>query len=193
MSKDPQMRAPFPRCSLLHALAVNDTVMRAPAVPDHVVAALRRWTTPLGLPISQPYRSNTKALIRTVANSIAMEAFDSLPVARQKQKSALPPNFVHSLDATHLMMTAIECNRRGLAFAGVHDSYWTHAGDVDVARDVLRAQFVKLYTQPLLRNLRDELVEANPYIYAGDKATLEVPPQGDLDIHLVANATYFFN
>lgn len=145
----------------------------------------------MGLPISQPYRNKSKSLVRTVANSIALEAFDQLPVAKQKQKTALPPNFVHSLDATHLMMTALACHERGLAFAGVHDSYWTHAGNVDTCRDVLRDNFVTLYSEPLLRNMRDELQAAHPHIYP--HGSLDTPPQGDLDITRVRNSTYFFN
>ena len=34
---------------------------------------------------------------------------DLLPVSIQKQCSAFPPNFVHSLDATHMLMTANDC------------------------------------------------------------------------------------
>ena len=30
-----------------------------------------------------------------------------------KQASAFPPNFIHSLDATHMMLTALECRVRG--------------------------------------------------------------------------------
>lgn len=29
-----------------------------------------------------------------------------------KQATAFPPNFVHSLDATHMMLTALECRVR---------------------------------------------------------------------------------
>ena len=36
----------------------------------------------------------------------------------QRQKSAFPPNFVHSLDSTHMMMTAVACGEAGLLFAG---------------------------------------------------------------------------
>ena len=32
-----------------------------------------------------------------------------LVVNSVKQASAFPPNFIHSLDATHMMMTALEC------------------------------------------------------------------------------------
>lgn len=39
-----------------------------------------------------------------------MQQLDCLgPVNSQKQASAFPPNFVHSLDATHMMLTALEC------------------------------------------------------------------------------------
>ena len=31
-------------------------------------------------------------------------------VNAMKQASAFPPNFVHSLDATHMMLTALECD-----------------------------------------------------------------------------------
>lgn len=47
-----------------------------------------------------------------------------------KQGSAFPPNFVHSLDSAHMMMTANACRRDGVTFASVHDSYWTHAAYV---------------------------------------------------------------
>ena len=45
----------------------------------------------------------------------------------------------------------------GIAFTAVHDSYWTHARDVDVMNDALRQCFVDLYSQPILEDLRDNL------------------------------------
>jgi DNA-directed RNA polymerase len=68
------------------------------------------WTTPLGLPIVQPYR---KAKRRQVATSIQTVYISdpnaSATVNSIKQASAFPPNFIHSLDATHMMLTALEC------------------------------------------------------------------------------------
>jgi len=40
-------------------------------------------------------------------------------VAVKHQKTAFPPNFVHSLDGSHMMMTAIACKNAGLHFAGL--------------------------------------------------------------------------
>jgi DNA-directed RNA polymerase len=30
-----------------------------------------------------------------------------------------------------MMLTALACRDAGLEYTAVHDSYWTHAGDVD--------------------------------------------------------------
>lgn len=40
-------------------------------------------------------------------------------VAARKQRTAFPPNFVHSLDGSHMMMTALACRDAGLRFAGL--------------------------------------------------------------------------
>jgi len=43
----------------------------------------------------------------------------------------------------------IEC----LGSAGVHDSYWTHACDVDTMNRILREKFVELYNTPILEDV----------------------------------------
>lgn len=37
--------------------------------------------------------------------------------------------------------------------AGVHDSYWTHACDVDLMNQILREKFVELYEIPILEKV----------------------------------------
>lgn len=39
-------------------------------------------------------------------------------VQARKQMTAFSPNFIHSLDGSHMMMTAVACNKAGLSFAG---------------------------------------------------------------------------
>jgi DNA-directed RNA polymerase len=81
------------------------------------------------------------------------------PVDARRQRTAFPSNFVHSLDATHMIMSAIACKNRGLDFATAHDSFWTHARDIDTMNKVLREQFIKLHKQSLMENLRNEFIE----------------------------------
>jgi len=71
------------------------------------------WTTPLGLPIVQPYRKNKKKQVSTSLQSVYISDPNApATVNSMKQASAFPPNFIHSLDATHMMLTALECQVR---------------------------------------------------------------------------------
>ncbi|PWA01722.1 hypothetical protein BB558_002162 [Smittium angustum] len=115
------------------------------------------WTTPLGLTVVQPYR---KFVVRNITSTLqTMSIIDRSipsPVYPNKQKTAFPPNFIHSLDASHMIMSAISCHKKGISFASVHDSYWTHACDVDVMNDVLRTEFVNLHSLNIMDDLKNE-------------------------------------
>ncbi len=86
------------------------------------------------------------------------EQSQTSPVNSMKQSSAFPPNFVHSLDASHMMLTCVTCAANNITFASVHDSYWTHAGDVDEMSRILREAFVRLHSKNIMERLRDELM-----------------------------------
>ncbi|KVI05303.1 DNA-directed RNA polymerase, helix hairpin domain-containing protein [Cynara cardunculus var. scolymus] len=100
------------------------------AMKNHAV----QWTTPLGLPVVQPYRKLGRHLVR------------------------------------------------------VHDSFWTHACDVDQMNTILREKFVELYEAPILENLLESFQKSFP--------KLEFPPlpeRGDFDLKEVLKSPYFFN
>ncbi len=94
---------------------------------EHMTAVI--WTTLLGLPIVQPYRKQHKKQLVTRIQSVFLSDPNKPGEGKQirslrenvyingratvntvKQASAFPPNFVHSLDATHMMLTALECD-----------------------------------------------------------------------------------
>jgi len=71
------------------------------------------WTTPLGLPIVQPYRKTQRKQVATTIQSVYISDPNApATVNSMKQASAFPPNFIHSLDATHMMLSALECQVR---------------------------------------------------------------------------------
>uniref|UniRef100_A0A3P8UQT3 DNA-directed RNA polymerase n=1 Tax=Cynoglossus semilaevis TaxID=244447 RepID=A0A3P8UQT3_CYNSE len=116
-----------------------------------------------------------------------------------KQKNAFPPNFIHSLDSTHMMLTALHCNSAGLTFVSVHDCFWTHAYTVDMMNKVCREQFVNLHSQPILQELSESLLEkyctelqSETYIKLKQHLA-EVPETGNFDLHQVKESTYFFS
>jgi DNA-directed RNA polymerase len=100
------------------------------------------WITPLGLPVHQPY----------VKAERKFDVVCHLPI-RHKQVDAFPPNYVHSLDSVHMMLTTLSCRQRGVTFAAVHDCFWTHASDVDVMNEICREQFINLHKQPIVEDL----------------------------------------
>ncbi|KAL7396271.1 hypothetical protein ABVT39_003255 [Epinephelus coioides] len=166
------------------------------------------WVTPLGLPIIQPYHrtrhqvlKSTIQLINLQINHDAKERPDTV-----KQKNAFPPNFIHSLDSTHMMLTALHCYSAGLTFVSVHDCFWTHALTVDTMNKVCREQFVALHSQPILQDLSNFLLqkycsqlptEAKNKKYQEYSRLMlllaRVPQTGDFDLQQVKESTYFFS
>jgi len=105
-----------------------------------------------------------------------------------KQADGIVAHLVHSLDATHMMLTVNRLLSEGLYhFAMVHDSFGVHAGDIDVLNRALREEFVRIYSEPVLQNFFKELWEAHR-----DVDLPALPPPGNLDIRQVLSSPYFF-
>jgi DNA-directed RNA polymerase len=117
------------------------------------------WTTPLRLPVVQPYRTSKRRQVKTNLQNIALQEPTAIdPVSKRKQLQGFPPNFIHSLDATHMMLSAIKCNEENIAFASIHDSFWTHACDINHLSIVLRDAFVAMHTEDVVGRLRQEFI-----------------------------------
>jgi DNA-directed RNA polymerase len=115
------------------------------------------WTTPLRMPVVQPYRSSSSRSVTTNLQRVTLQepqVWD--PVSKRKQLQAFPPNFIHSLDATHMMLSALKCNEVGLTFASIHDSFWTHACDIEKMSEVLRDAFVAMHSEDVIGRLHEE-------------------------------------
>lgn len=146
------------------------------------------WISPIGLPIVQPYRQKKAATLVTLLQTVTLlNENEDLPIHKTRQVSAFPPNFIHSLDSSHMLLTALEMEKRQLTFSAVHDSFWTHPCDVDEMSTVLRSVFVDLYSQPILENLKETWELRYPGIEFPD-----LPERGTLDLNDVKRAPYFF-
>ena len=115
------------------------------------------WTTPLRMPVVQPYRASPSHVVATNLQriNIAMPS-GADPINKRKQLQGFPPNFIHSLDATHMILSALKCDEAGLTFAAVHDSFWTHAADVDVMNTILRNAFITMHSEDIIGRLAAE-------------------------------------
>lgn len=153
-----------------------------------------RWTTPSGFLAVQDYRDDIGERYdfevmgrryRLTVNQTGTE------LNTRKQALGISPNFVHSLDASHLMRTVLLCAQDGItSFAMIHDSYGVHAGRATELRDNLRAAFVDQYAEPVLEQFRDMLASQLP-----DEMRDKLPPlpvMGSLDLEAVRQSEYFF-
>lgn len=86
-----------------------------------------------------------------------------------------------------MLLTALEMEKRNLTFSAVHDSFWTHACDVDDMNVILREVFVNLYDQPLLEQLKKTWELRYPDIEFPD-----LPEHGSLDLKEIHKSPYFF-
>ena len=90
------------------------------------------------------------------------------------------------------MTTVNRLAAKGLtSFAMIHDSYGTHAADVDLLHTELREAFISIYTEhDVLEEFRSQVVAALP-----EELKEKVPPvpsRGTLDLSLVRDSKYFF-
>jgi DNA-directed RNA polymerase len=153
-----------------------------------------RWTTPDGLPVLQAYPKLLTRRIDLTFNggriqlTVATDTKDELDDNRQI--NAIAPNWVHSMDASHLRATVRKLWDAGMrSFSLIHDSYGTHCSNLDVLAETLREAFVEMYTDnEVLDTFARELQEQLP-----DGAHLPPPPRkGDLDLSLVMDSEFFF-
>ncbi|POS82636.1 hypothetical protein EPUL_006073, partial [Erysiphe pulchra] len=115
------------------------------------------WTSPIGMPVVQPYRTVKGKMVRTTMQSMSLaEPRKNSATNKRKQLQGFPPNFIHSLDASHMILSAIGCDDLGLSFAAVHDSFWTHACDIDTMNSVLREKFIEIHSDDIIGRLAAE-------------------------------------
>lgn len=113
------------------------------------------WTSPLGLPVIQPYTRDNKLR----SNATIQTLYKEKPVNRVKEKNAFSPNFIHSLDSCHMMLTSLNCEKNGITFVSVHDCFWTHPSTVPIMNRICREQFIQLHSQPILEDLAESFYQ----------------------------------
>lgn len=153
------------------------------------------WTTPLGFPVVQPYRRAKGEQVNIwfagerIRLSLRVESRD---VDKKKHALSVAPNYVHSMDATHLMMVVNRLRDAGItrSFAMIHDSFGVHACDVDELHFAIRDEFIKLYSDDQLLRVYQSTLPALP---GAQWENVPVPPEaGDLDLEEVRDADFFF-
>ena len=96
----------------------------------------------------------------------------------------ISPNYIHSLDASHMAKVITEWDGD---FGAVHDSFSTHACNVDDLCTLTKHIFIDMYDYPNYFNMIERSIvnDVNTFI--------EQPILGSLNIQEVTNSDYFFS
>jgi len=146
------------------------------------------WRTPTGFRVVQDIPKTR--VYQSQVCGYWLSFIEDIPgtVNPRASSHAIAPNFVHSLDAAHMMGTVNALVKEGFkSFAMIHDSYGIHAPYVDRMNEILRAQFALIYQENQLEKFRNEMQKLVPEVELPP-----VPPMGDYDILEVLSAAYFF-
>ena len=153
------------------------------------------WWTPSGFPVIyqafQTSKMKTKSTLRGLGKTrdqvkhthliIRRRKEDNKPIAdKQKYASGISPNFIHSMDASHMALVIYNWEHD---FGAVHDSFSTHPNSVEDLLDLTKERFVNMYNHDNFFNKIEKTF----------KIEMEVQPElGELDIQEVYNSDYFF-
>ena len=175
-----------------------------------------RWESALGLPVVHDYRQwetrriklhfldrsipvdaatahdritggDVHARVMALLRTEPTEALD-----RPKQKSAIAPNVIHSMDASHLMLAVLAAAAGGMTdFALIHDSFATHAARSGAWVVTVRKALLDLYEtfDPYETIHRAAMAALSP---EGRAALPAPPPRGSLDLRDILRADYAF-
>lgn len=152
------------------------------------------WETPVGFPVLQHYMKYDSRRVEVFINGqrTTLSIYkDTYRLDKHRQANGIAPNFVHSLDSSHLMLTVLEGKDNGLSdWCMVHDSFAVHAADTTLLHACIRQSFVDMYSHDVLQKFHRQILQQLP-----EKARKKMPPlpePGDLELELIKDSEYFF-
>jgi DNA-directed RNA polymerase len=149
------------------------------------------WSTPDGFPVVHYREERKKSQVDTYLDGrVQLTVWeDAGRLETGEMALALPPNFVHSLDATHLRMTINNALGKGIkSFGMVHDSFGVHAKLMtEFLNQCVKPAFLEMYgehdpIQEFYDKYKD-LVEDCPL----------PPSKGSLSLDGVLSSEFFFS
>lgn len=133
------------------------------------------WSLPHGLHIYQSYLLTKTAAIKPftyVKSSFNLKVADKTKYDQSKQKIALMPNLIHSLDAASLSLLYdrfYNLHKPVVYFYSIHDCFTTTGDKVDSLIDLLKMVYLNLYTEDnYLRKFDKGIIESIKYHYSND-------------------------
>ena len=154
-----------------------------------------QWTTPSGFIVKQIYKKPKTKRVSTFWGGSRLRLDiqeDTSLINHRKVIQGQAPNYIHSMDAAHLILSVNKAAQRGIdSFALIHDSFGTYASDTEDMLEALKEAFVEMYSYDNLSKFRDEIAaQMSPDLV---ELIPPLPSKGSLDINKVKEAKYIFS
>ncbi|MFT3671327.1 DNA-directed RNA polymerase [Aestuariivirga sp.] len=154
------------------------------------------WITPVGFIVRHFYGTEEHQRIRISIDgkSYQIAFVERTPKpAKRDILSGISPNFVHSMDASMMLITVLMAEQSGItSLALIHDSFGTTAGNMHRLGQIIREAFLENYKTC---SLDDFAATVNRFVGVepGTKEACPPKPQfGTLSLEQVIDADYFF-
>lgn len=149
-----------------------------------------QWKTPTGFVVHQDYWASKPG--GTVRVLLFGGARWNVQVAgdgpnRRKHRNGIAPNFIHSMDASHMQLAALRSKEEGItSLAMIHDDFGTHAADAHRFSQIIREVFLEMYQDhDWLQDFYDRYTTTGVFLP-------DPPDKGSLDLEEVLKSQYFF-
>ncbi len=124
------------------------------------------WKTPIfGFPVIQASQKRTKRRLKTHAGFLMFSQLTD-NIDSRKQTSSIAPNFIHSLDATLMMLTVerLALDYGVTSFALIHDSFAVPCTEVQHLNNAVRDSYVELFMSEPLAEWYEQLQSKLPNV-----------------------------
>ena len=153
-----------------------------------------KWVTPSKFPVEYTnFQMRDEKCFGTIsgykpsANNYKIKHVAKVPTKAPDTRGfmcGISPNFVHSMDASHMALIIDEWNND---FGAVHDSFSTHACDVENLLALTKQKFIDMYNVDNFYDYIQDQILTNK-----DGLDISQPLRGNLDILDIDNSDYFF-
>ena len=150
------------------------------------------WTTPSGFKAVNRYTVEeidiSKASFYRNNRIEVSVAIDTDDINTAFAIQAIPPNFIHSIDAAHMMLVIGDMSLQGIKnYSFIHDSYGTSCNDIPVMREIIVRKFHDIHQENQLALFAKDIERILKF-----NIQIPLPRSGSLDIDTVLDSDYLF-
>ena len=151
------------------------------------------WTTPNGFLVQQNYMKMEQKVIKLRFGGSQVRFYnqeETDEIDTRRQRNGIAPNFIHSMDASHLQrVVCAESDKGNKNFMMIHDSFGTDAAHAGSLYKTIREEFVGLYKD---QNHLENFLGSVGYLIDDLDAVPAIPKFGKLDLELVKQSDFCF-